>query len=109
VQTPEAYQVKADLPGVARDMIELEVDGDTISISVKESKESESDEEAPGGGRTVHRMERSSSFVRRTVRMPDSADMEKVHAGYKDGVLTLDVPKADDAVARRRQIPVKYE
>ena len=118
VQTEAAYEVKADLPGVPQDNITLEVDGDTISLGVKEERVSEEPVRKSEGGAaadaeagepatpTVHRRERSSSFVRRSVRMPEAADMENVSANYKDGVLTLEVPKREQAVSKRRQIAI---
>ena len=43
----------------------------------------------------VQRVERSSAFVQRRVRLPESADMSKIKAAYTNGTLTLDVPKAE--------------
>ena len=43
----------------------------------------------------LQRVERSSAFVQRRVRLPESADMSKVKAAYTNGTLTLDIPKAE--------------
>jgi Hsp20/alpha crystallin family len=55
---------------------------------------------------TVHRRERGAAFAERTLRMPESADMERVSAELDLGVLTVSVPKRDDAVTKRRQVPI---
>lgn len=43
----------------------------------------------------MQRVERSSAFVQRRVRLPESADMSKIKAAYNNGTLTLDIPKAE--------------
>ena len=43
----------------------------------------------------MQRVERSSAFVQRRVRLPESADMTKIKAAYNNGTLTLDIPKAE--------------
>ena len=86
-----AWEVKADLPGVNKEDIDVSVDGDVLRINVhhKEQKEEEKDE----GGVKWHRVERSSMFSGRALRMPDTADLGSIKASYTDGVLKLDVPK----------------
>ena len=53
-----------------------------------------------------HRMERSSQFVRRTVRMPETADLDQIKAKYDNGVLQLSIPKKEDERSRQR-VPVQ--
>ena len=47
-------------------------------------------------------MERSSQFVRRTVRMPETADLDQIKAKYDNGVLQLSIPKKEDERSRQR-------
>lgn len=47
-------------------------------------------------------MERSSQFVRRTVRMPGTADLDQIKAKYDNGVLQLSIPKKEDDMSRQR-------
>ena len=47
-------------------------------------------------------MERSSQFVRRTVRMPETADLDQIKAKYDNGVLQLNIPKKEDERPRQR-------
>ena len=47
----------------------------------------------------LHRVERSTTFMKRSLRMPDSADLSKITARYQDGVLNLDIPKHEVPVA----------
>ena len=57
-------------------------------------------------GAKVHRMERSQAFVRRSLRLPDHADLMHVTARYVDGVLHVTVPKAQEQ-ERSRVVPVE--
>lgn len=47
-------------------------------------------------------MERTCQFVRRTVRMPETADLDQIKAKYDNGVLQLNIPKKEDARSRQR-------
>ena len=71
-----------------------------------EAKADSSSEASREGSRTVHRRERGGEFAERTLRMPDSANLEAVNAELVDGVLTVTVPKRDEAVPKRRQVPI---
>ena len=51
-------------------------------------------------------MERSSQFVRRTVRMPETANLDHIKARYDNGVLQLDIPKKEDERIKQR-VPVQ--
>lgn len=104
VEESDGYHIKADVPGMKKEDITIDVDGDTLTLSVRQSVSKEEDEEKEG--RTVHRQERSSLFVKRSLRMPEAADMENVAAEYKNGVINITVPKAEHHVAKRRQITV---
>lgn len=58
------------------------------------------------GRAKVHRQERSQTFVRRSLRLPDHADLMRVTARYADGVLYINVPKAQQQ-ERNRIVPVE--
>lgn len=90
-ETDDAYNLKADLPGLAKDDIHLTVDKDVVKISVDKSESKEVEEEK--GGVTWHRVERSSVFSTRTLRLPQSADTSAIKAAYDNGVLSLNIPK----------------
>src|SRR4051812_38560040 len=85
--TKDAYVIKADLPGVKEEQLEVAVNGNTISISGKreEERREESDH--------YYAMERSTGSFTRNFAMPDTADPEGVSAELRSGVLTVQIAK----------------
>ncbi|CAM8911159.1 unnamed protein product [Rhodiola kirilowii] len=87
-ETPEAHVFKADLPGLKKEEVIVEVeDGRVLQISGERSKESEEKNDK------WHRIERSSGKFVRRFRLPENAKMEEVKASIENGVLTVTVPK----------------
>lgn len=95
VEKPTSYELKADLPGIGKEDIKLSVDNDVLTIAVE--REAAKEETTEEGGIKYHRQERSSQFVRRSLRMPESADLSAVKAKYDNGVLALTIPKTEKA------------
>lgn len=95
----KAYKVLAELPGVRKDDIQIEIDGDQVSIAaeVKQGKE------AREGERVVH-SERYYGKVARAFRLGREVDQAAATAKYADGVLELTLPKK--VAATRRQIAI---
>eukprot|EP00892_Ulva_mutabilis_P008979 jgi/Ulvmu1/6453/UM003_0083.1 len=106
VENESAYTVKADIPGVKKEDIGIDVDGDHVSLSVRNSAESET-EDKDDKGVTFHRIERSSEYISRTFHMPENADMESVEAKYSDGVLSLTIAKKSTNGSEKRKIAVQ--
>jgi HSP20 family protein len=94
------FCLTADLPGVAESDIDLTVEGDVLTIRGEKKNQRERDE------RGYHIMERSSGSFLRTLRLPFEPDPEKVNAEYRDGVLTVHVPK-EGQQQRTRRIEVR--
>jgi HSP20 family protein len=104
-ETEEAYKVEAELPGVAKESINIEVKDDTLVLSsnfeqssTKETPGETSDavvKENKGEGRKYWAMERSwySSSFQRAIGLPENVDKEAIQASFKDGLLTVSVPK----------------
>ena len=88
IQNDKAYTVKADLPGVKKEDIHIQVDGNVVSISaeVKKEKEEKNDER-------VVRSERYYGRVERSFSLDHDVDEATVEARYSDGVLNLTLPK----------------
>nr|WLR90813.1 HSP17.6C [Selenicereus monacanthus] len=87
-ETPEAHVFKADLPGLRKEEVKVEVeDGTVLQISGERSKEQEEKTD------TWHRVERSSGKFLRRFRLPENAKMEEIKASMENGVLTVTVPK----------------
>lgn len=91
--------VKAELPGLKAEDVEINVMGDTLTISGEKKAEQEDNSEG-----LVYRERRYGSF-RRTIQLPSNVDAEKVEATFTDGVLTVTLPK--DQKSMPRKIAVK--
>jgi HSP20 family protein len=97
----EAITVKAELPGVDPKEIAISLEGDLLTIKgEKEAKKEEKDEKR-------HRIERSWGSFMRSVRLPSTVDAGKVSATFKNGIVTITLPKT--AGAKGTTIPVKAE
>ncbi len=94
------YLIKADLPGVDKENIDVKLENGMLSIRGEKSTETETDK----GGKH-HRRERFHGTFARSFTLPDSIDADKVDAAYKDGVLTLAIPKVEKA--RPKSIDIK--
>ncbi|THU60601.1 hypothetical protein C4D60_Mb07t14490 [Musa balbisiana] len=89
-ETPEAHVFKADLPGLKKDELKVEVeDGRILQISGERKIDKEE------GTDNWHCVERSSGKFLQRFRLPENARVDQVRAAMKDGVLTVTVPKAD--------------
>jgi HSP20 family protein len=90
--------VKAELPGIDPDDLDISVSGDVLTISGQKREESEE------RGEGYYHSERRFGSFRRSVPLPVAVDQEKISAEYERGVLTINLPKSEKAVAKR--IPV---
>jgi HSP20 family protein len=93
--------VKADVPGMKKDEIEVSVHGDTLLI--KGEKKQEKEEK----GKDFVRMERFYGSFNRAIRLPSSVVADKVQANYKDGTLELTLPKKEEAKPKQLKIDIK--
>ena len=98
-EDPDNYYVRAELPGVKTDELDISVTGETLTLS-GERKLPEESEKA-----SYHRREREAGSFSRVVSLPARLDVDKVKALAEDGVLTVVLPKAESA--KPRQITVK--
>jgi len=93
--------LKADLPDVNLEDIEVRVENQTLSL--KDERKFEKDESVRG----YHRIERSYVTFSRSFTVPATVDAEKVAASFKNGVLTVTLPKKEAAKPRQVKIEVK--
>jgi len=96
----DKFVVRAELPGMKKEDIEVTASGDTITISGEKKREEEFKE-----GKDTYRAERFFGRFERVITVPAAMDTSKIQAHYQDGVLSLTVPKAEEA--KRKQIEVK--
>jgi HSP20 family protein len=100
-ETPDTFMVTASVPGVPPSDIDITILGDTLRISGQRKADIE---ETGEGNRWLLRERRFGAFER-TVSLPSVVNSEGASADFKDGVLTITLPKAD--VAKPRSIPIK--
>ncbi len=98
-ETDMEYAVKAEIPGVRKEDITVDVNGNLVSISAEVKKESESKKE----GRVLH-SERAYGFASRSFTLGSDVDQSKSVARYQDGILSLTLPKKASSRQERLQI-----
>jgi HSP20 family protein len=98
VETPDAYIVKAEVPGVAKDQIEVKVEDRDVTIGV------EYRDEVEANGKALWR-ERTYGKASRAIRLPEPVDANATQAKHVDGVLQLTLPKI--AKANAKQITIQ--
>jgi HSP20 family protein len=98
-ETGDSIRVRAELPGIELADLDVTVENDTLVIAGERKMASESDEAS------YHRREREWGTFRRSFSLPSRVDATGVKARYRDGILTVELPKA--AEARPRQIAVE--
>ena len=92
---------KAELPGVGKDDIEVNVADNFLTIKGQKKKEEELKEE------NYYRCERSYGSFTRVVQLPSEVQTEKARASFKDGVLEVRIPKTDEAKKKVKKVKVQ--
>ena len=92
----KSFTVKADIPGVKKEDIQVDIDDDRVSLRAVVKKEKEEKK----GEKTVY-SERAYGMVSRSFTLPVAVDTKEAKAEYKDGVLNLTLPKKGNGAAKR--------
>ena len=92
----KTFTVKADIPGVKKEDIQIDIDDDPVSLRAEAKQEKEDKK-----GEKVVYSERSYGMVSRSFTLPAGVDEKGAKAEYKDGVLNLTLPKKSNGSARR--------
>nr|XP_023900262.1 18.5 kDa class I heat shock protein-like [Quercus suber]POE50924.1 18.5 kda class i heat shock protein [Quercus suber] len=89
-ETPEAHVFKADLPGLNKEEVKVEVEDDRV-LQISGERKVEKEEKKD----TWHRVERSSGKFLSRFRLPENAKMDQIKASMENGVLTVTIPKVE--------------
>jgi HSP20 family protein len=100
-ETDEEYRITAELPGMDEKDIELTLHKDHLLI--KGEKKQEEEEQGQG----YHRMERTYGVFQRHIPLPRQVDTDQADATFKDGVLTITLPKLSDVQTGAKKITIK--
>lgn len=99
-ETDDAYLIRADIPGVKKEDIDINVQDGTLSISGERHQEStETDEK-----HNILRAERSVGRFYRSFSLPSTVDVDAIEAKVEDGVLNVRVPKAEEVKPRKIEV-----
>jgi HSP20 family protein len=97
----DKFVVKAELPGMKEEDIDISVVGDTLTVKGERKTESEVKEE------DYYCCERSYGSFSRSIAVPSNVDAKKIEASYEDGVLEVSLPKAPEVKPKKISVSAK--
>jgi HSP20 family protein len=100
-ETESEYIVKAELPGLKKEDIKISITDDTLTVSGERKMQKEEK------GKTYHRIEMNYGKFERTIRFPSEVLPDKAKASYKDGILSITIPKSEKAKAKELEIQIE--
>jgi len=100
IEGKDNYTVKVELPGVTKDDVKITLQENILTIQGEKKNESEMKE------MNLYRMERTYGSFSRAFRLPSLVKADKIDANYKDGVLTILLPKSEEA--KSKEIEIKF-
>lgn len=101
IETDDNFSVKVEVPGIKREDVKINLENHVLSISGENKQEKEEK------GKKFHRVERYYGSFSRSFSLPENVDEEKIDAVFKDGMLTLTIPKKEIAKPKAIEIKVK--
>ena len=101
VESDHSYLIKADLPGVKKDDIEVSFDAGILSIQGEKREDKEL-----GKGTKRHRSERFHGTFTRSFSLPTAIKSDAIAANFSDGVLSLVIPKAEEVKPKTIEVKV---
>jgi len=97
----KSYTISVEVPGVEEKDVKVEMAGDTLTISGEKKHEGEEKE------KNYYRMERSYGLFQRVLTLPEDTDRDGVSATFKNGVLTINIPRLTATPTDVKQIEIK--
>jgi HSP20 family protein len=97
-ETDNSVEVKMDLPGIKPGEVDIQVNGNLLTISGERKEEKEEK------GRTYHRLERRVGMFSRSLTLPCAVVEGEAAAEYRDGILSITLPKAEGAKTHKIKV-----
>lgn len=101
VESDSSVEISAELPGMSEKDIEISISDDVLSIHGEKKAEKTDDKKGH------YLSERSFGVIHRNIALPNGVDSSKAEARFKDGVLTITMPKTAGALKNTRHIAIK--
>jgi HSP20 family protein len=101
LENKDSFIVRAELPGMKKEDVKVTLQNYVLIISGEKKREEEHKDQ------NVHRVERSYGTFHRTFELPVDVDSKNIQAEFKEGVLTLELPKVEEAKLKEIAINVK--
>ncbi len=95
LESKDSYLIRAELPGMRNEDLKTEVNEGILTLSGERKLEE------PASGVEYHRVERVTGKFSRSFHVPQTVNADGIKATYKDGILEVQVPKADEAKPRK--------
>ncbi|WP_159448723.1 Hsp20/alpha crystallin family protein [Demequina sp. NBRC 110053] len=97
-ENEDGFTLHVELPGVSPDQVDVSIEENVLTVA------GQRDFYADANAEGFKRIERRFGRFHRAVRLPDRVDPDRIEASYRDGLLTITVPKAESAKPRRIQV-----
>jgi len=97
----DEYNVKVELPGVNKEDVKITLENNILTIRGEKKQEKETKKE------NYHRVERSYGSFQRSFTLPTTVKSDRIDAVYKDGILSISLPKAEEAKPKQIEVKVK--
>jgi HSP20 family protein len=102
LESKDSYLIRAELPGMRNEDLKTEVNDGMLTLS------GERKFEEPANGVEYHRVERVAGKFSRSFYLPQTVKQDSIKATYRDGILEVQVPKADEAKPRQIAISLNW-
>lgn len=99
-ETDKEFTIKAEVPGIKREDVKINIEDHVLSIHGESKQEKEEE------GKRFHRVERFYGSFNRSFALPENVDEEQIAANFKDGLLSLTIPKKEAEKAKAIEIKV---
>ncbi len=99
-ESKDEFLIKVEIPGMSKDDLKIKLQENVLTVQGEKKQEKETKEQ------NYHRMERSYGSFCRSFRLTSPVKQDKIDANYKDGVLSISLPKAEEA--KTKEIEIKF-